>query len=158
MASPADLVTSVQNIDIAGLGDRIVEISSNLLQDPSARTAETTIHTIGRLKAWMNRLDRYVVAIALPVDPLDYTAADPQAVSVLVFPADKIDGVENRELKDILRRLLKLYQELLGCQSKDRTSGLNLADLKRYGDMVGNIRSMIEFIESEPAADIPETG
>lgn len=157
MADPSEIALEVRNLDVAGLGDRIVELAVNLLEDASVAQAETSPHAIRRIKAGLDRLDRYVVAVSSPIQPLDLTVSFPQPVAVLDFPIGRVGEIENREIKDIVRRLLKLWQETIGGQSKDRTSGLNSHDKQRFDELVSNIRSMVAFIKGEPAGDSAET-
>jgi len=157
MADPSGISLQVRNLDVAGLADRIVELAVNVLDDASSGQSETSPHAIRRMREGLARLDRYVAAVSAPVQPLDLTVSFPQPVEVLAFPEGRLGEPENRETKDIVRRLLKLWQETVGGQSKDRTSGLQVHDKRRYDELVANMRSIIDFIEGEPSGDVAET-
>ncbi len=147
--------TTVANFDIAGVVDRIVTFASELIASQSAVQAEFNVHDRGRASNYLDRLEAYVGVISEPDNPLDLPKTHPTAYPVTDFPPDEdINGIENAEVRDLVRRFKAGYIELVQSQSKDRASGIFDADKTRLMALIENARGIIAFAET--SVDLPE--
>ena len=147
--------TTVANFDIAGAADRIVTFANELIASQSARQAEFNVHDRDRATAYLDRLEGYVGVISEPANPLDLPKTHPTAYPVTDFPPDDdINGIENAEVRDLVRRFKAGYVELVQSQSKDRASGIFDADKTRLMTLIENARGIIAFAGT--SVDLPE--
>ncbi len=146
---------TIANMDVAGLGDRLAAFAEEMCTCQSAGQVEWNSHDQGRARTYMEYIRSYLEVLTKPNDPLDLPRSHPGSFPVRPFvPAERVELIENVAVKDIVRRFQAGYQELLGSQSKDRSTGLTGPDKVRMLALIENTLGIIEFGTS--GLDLPE--
>lgn len=148
-------VTQVSNMDIAGLCDRATIYARELVASQSAFNGGLFLENDRiRLAAYLDRLENF--AIAANAAPLDLPKIHNVGFALLkAFPTDdQIEGVENQDVNDIVRRLKALWIDMSESQSADLASGINRFDLARFKAIVESCRALLGM--SGESLDLPE--
>lgn len=148
-------VTQVSNMDIAGLCDRCTVYARELIASQSAFNGGFFLETDRiRLASYLDRLESF--ATAANSQPLDLPKIHNVGFALLkVFPTDEqIEGVENQDVKDIIRRMKALWIDMSESQSADLASGINRFDLARFSAIVDSCRALLAM--SGSSIDLPE--
>lgn len=148
-------VSQVSNMDIAGLCDRTTVYSRELIASQSAFNGGFFLETDrARLASYLDRLEAF--ATAANSQPLDLPKIHNVGFSLLKqFPTDsEIEGVENQDVKDIIRRMKALWVDMSESQSADLASGINRFDLSRFKSIIESCRALLSM--SGDSIDLPE--
>lgn len=148
-------VTQVSNMDIAGICDRVTVYARELIASQSAYNGGLFLEQDRiRLATYLDRLDVY--ATAANSAPLDLPKIHNVGFALLrSFPTDsEIEGVENQDAKDIVRRLKALWVDMSESQSADLASGINRFDLARFRAILESCRALLGV--ATESIDLPE--
>lgn len=148
-------VNQVSNMDIAGLCDRVTMFANELIHSQSAFNGGLFLQSDrARLASYLDRLETFVAAVSQA--PLDLPKIHNVGFSLLKsFPNDQqIEGVENQDVKDIIRRLKALWIDMSESQSADLSSGVNRFDVSRFTQVVESCRALLNL--AGDAIDLPE--
>lgn len=148
-------VSQVSNMDIAGLCDRVTVYARELISSQSAFNGGLFLEQDRlRLATYLDRLESF--AVASNQSPLDLPKIHNVGFSLLKqFPNDQqIEGVENQDCKDIVRRLKALWVDMSESQSADLASGINRFDLMRFQAIVESCRALLAV--ATESLDLPE--
>ena len=153
MAQP---VSQVSNMDIAGLCDRLTVYASELIHSQSSYNGGLFLEPDrNRTATYIDRLETFAASVSSS-GSLDLPKIHNVGFALLrPFPADgEVEGVENQDVKDILRRFKALWVELSESQSADLASGMNRFDLERFNALLDSCRKILELDGTE--LDLPE--
>lgn len=149
-------VTQVSNMDVAGLCDRLSVYANELIHSQSSFNGGLFLEQDrNRTATYIDRLETFAASVSAN-GSLDLPKIHNVGYSLLkAFPNDAaVEGVENQDVKDILRRFKALWIELAESQSADLASGMNRFDLERFNSVLNSCRSIIELSGNE--LDLPE--
>jgi hypothetical protein len=148
-------VSQVSNMDVAGMCDRITVYTRELIASQSAFNGGFFLESDrARLATYLDRLESF--ATAANSQPLDLPKIHNVGFSLLKqFPTDQeIEGVENQDVKDIVRRMKALWVDMSESQSADLASGVNRFDLLRFKALIDSCRALLAM--SGDSIDLPE--
>ena len=141
------------NMDVAGIGDRIVAFGKEMVLSQSAKSNSNLVEADRvRWDTYLTRLDAIVERFKIP--PLDLPRTHPDNYTANGFPVEWEGDVENNTVKDVVRRVQAAHNELVESASKDQASGVQDHDATRLLALTANCRSVLEV--TEPALDMPE--
>jgi hypothetical protein len=141
------------NMDVAGISDRIVAFSAEIILSQSATSnGDIQIRDKERWGTYLDRLDAILDNFNTP--PMDLPRTHPDNYTGKGFPSNWEDQVENTTAKDVVRRLQAGHKELTQSASKDQGSGILGYDVERLKALTENARTVISV--TEPALDMPE--
>lgn len=141
------------NMDVAGIGDRIVAFGKEMILSQSAKSNSDLLGADReRWGAYLDRLDAIVERFNIP--PMDLPRTHPDNYTAKGFPMEWEDDVENNTVKDVVRRVQAAHNELVESASKDQASGVQGHDVKRLLALTANCRTVLEV--TDPALDMPE--
>lgn len=144
---------NVANLDVVSMADWCVKFARELVVSQSARTAEFAEFDRNRATDYLGRIQNYA-DLAAEVK-LDLPATHPGSYPVAEFiPNEDINAIENAVVKNVLRRIQALYNELTKSQSKDSATGLHPADKSRLDSLLAETKKVIDF--GETTLDLPE--
>ena len=149
------MVNQVSNMDVAGVCDRVTVYARELIASQSAYNGGLFLEQDrNRLATYLDRLETF--AVAANSAPLDLPKIHQVGYSLLKqFPTDTdIEGVENQDAKDIVRRLKALWIDMSESQSADLASGINRFDLARFRAIVESCRALLAV--ATESIDLPE--
>jgi len=152
----ANAVTQVSNMDVAGLCDRITMYSHELIHCQSAFNGSVILEQDrNRIATYIDRLESFASSVSSN-GSLDLPKIHNVGYALIkAYPSDNItEGVENQDIKDILRRFKAMWIDLSESQSADLVSGLNRFDLERFAAVLDSCRSILELSGTE--LDLPE--
>ena len=137
----------INNIDIAGICDRLATYSNALINSQSAFNVDYLLEEDKEKCAWyFDRLETLISMISAnaPMDLPKTNGAGNHALKD--FPADEVlENVENQDLRDILRRFRVMWVDLSYCRSADLSSGLNQHDLQIFNNLLQNCRQILNL-------------
>lgn len=143
--------TKINNMDIAGICDRVSTYANFLINCESAFNPDYfTDNDKERCNSHLNRLE--VLIGVIPANaPMDLPKANGTGHhSLKDFPVDEIlESVENQDIRDILRRYRAMWVDLSSCRSSDLSSGLNEYDLQIFNSLLNNCKQILQMSNSE---------
>jgi len=143
--------TRINNMDIAGICDRVATYANFLINCESAFNPDYfTESDKEKCQLHLNRLE--VLIGVIPANaPMDLPKANGTGHhSLKDFPVDEIlESVENQDIRDILRRYRAMWVDLSSCRSSDLSSGLNQYDLQIFNSLLENCKQILQMSNSE---------
>jgi hypothetical protein len=145
----------VSNMDVAGMCDRVTIFARELIKSQSAFNGGFFLESDRiRLASYLDRLDAF--AVAANSQPLDLPKIHNVGYSLLQhFPSDDtVEGVENQDVKDMVRRFKAMWVDLSESQSADLASGINQYDLARFRAVIDSCRALLAM--TGEGLDLPD--
>lgn len=141
------MTPKINNMDIAGICDRIATYANSMINSQSAFNPDYFIESDKiQCATYLDKLETLISIISANA-PMDLPKANGTGNHGLKeFPIDEIlESVENQDIRDILRRFRAMWIDLSSCRSSDLSSGLNQYDLQIFTTLINSCRQILEL-------------
>lgn len=145
----------INNMDIAGLVQRLDRFMVEVFKSATANVSEVRQFDKARLLSYLNAMTRYHAWVT-DQPQLDLSETAPRTYTI----PDMTDyaQAENESVNDILRMMTALRLELLNSQSARNPCGFISHDSGRFTALVEKMnRFVLDYIDEVAPLDLPES-
>jgi hypothetical protein len=145
----------VYNQDVAGLHARINRFIDEMTKSVSSSISLFNKFDQDRLLTYTNAITKYHDWV-MAQPQLDLPETHPREYPLKANPV--VPDIENESVKDVIRLLEVVRDELANCQSSRMPSGLVTFDSARLVAVIGKVEAFIkDFVQVADPLDLPES-
>jgi hypothetical protein len=153
----AELNTEVNNLDIAGLLERVDRARYEVLKAGSANIDHIRQADRARIDTYNAEAQSYANYTAAEPEQ-DYPESYPETYAVRYLVTDDMKNIENMGLRDLDRLYEKVLVEMSNSQSARYPSGWHAADKIRFDTYMVRINDLlVKHLDVVNPLDLPET-
>lgn len=148
---------SCENMDVAGLVERIDEVIYELAHCQSANMTDIRSFDRVRIDEYNAMLNRYADWITSAPD-VDMPETHPRSYTIkYISEAVNID-VENKAIRDLIRFYRGGINETVRSQSSGAANGLTIHDKRRFDLIMEKVeRFLTDYVDNTQPIDMPES-
>lgn len=149
--------TEVNNLDVAGLLERVDRARYEVLKAGSANVDDIRAADRRRIDSYNAEIQSYANYVAAEPEQ-DYPESYPETYQVRYLVTPGMEAVENLGIRDLDRLYRKVLVELSNSQSARYPSGLKVQDKERIDSYMARIDSLlVNHLDSVNPLDLPES-
>lgn len=145
----------IYNDDIESLYNRINRVIFELQKSASANVTDINEHDRRRITAFVNYVSTFVDYVEKK-KYLDWPETHP--IQITLDKSPEIQKVENLLIRDLVKKLVRLRNEIINSQSARNSNGIISHDMDRLKAGIQAIRAfLIEYADKVVPVDMPES-
>lgn len=151
------MTVKINNMDIAGICDRLATYANALVNSQSAFNPDYFVESDKiQFATYLDKLETLISVISANA-PMDLPKVNGGGnYGLKEFPVDEIlESVENQDIRDILRRFRAMWIDFSSSRSADLSSGLNQYDLQIFTTLLNSCRQIIELSSTQVGTTEP---
>jgi hypothetical protein len=150
--------TSVRNMDVVGMVERIDRFAYDIMHFESAQLNEITSFDLERIAAYNEALRNYASTIN-SAESMDLPHSYPHMYEIHYATSEmELDTMKNKALRDIIRLYINAWVQWSRSESADKSNSFHPADYNRFILIMNRLDQYIaSYVQATLPLDMPES-